>query len=313
MDKRVKKYIGTVIGDFLIMDYSSETHKYQCKCQYCGEEKFLLKYCFNYEKSIHCKCTRSGVKAGDKYYRLTAIQRDMSRLNKGRVYWIWKCDCGNFVSLPLKAIKSGNTKSCGCLNREKSLEQVAKWQSSLEDLTGQKFFKLTVIGLASPEEIQNRPKGVRYWKCQCECGNYHIAGTSDLKLGKVKSCGCLLSQGEMLIEKILIKNNIHFQKQYSFSDLRGKNNRPYKFDFAIFKEKELSYLIEYDGIQHYNKNTQFGNEPEESFQKIMFRDTKKNEYCIKNNIPLIRIPFTKLSTLSLEDLLLENNPFLVKE
>ena len=66
MDKRVAKYINTDIGDFKIIDYSSETHKYKCKCNYCGEEKNILKVNFKNEGSIHCKCTKSGVKKGDK-------------------------------------------------------------------------------------------------------------------------------------------------------------------------------------------------------------------------------------------------------
>lgn len=46
MDKRVQKTIGTIIGDFIVKDYSPDIHKYLCKCQKCGEEKYLLKSSF---------------------------------------------------------------------------------------------------------------------------------------------------------------------------------------------------------------------------------------------------------------------------
>lgn len=42
------------------------------------------------------------------------------------------------------------------------------------------------------------------------------------------------------------------------------------------------------------------------------RDNIKKEYCKKNNIPLIIIPYTQLEKLSLNDLLVETSTFLYK-
>ena len=39
----------------------------------------------------------------------------------------------------------------------------------------------------------------------------------------------------------------------------------------------------------------------------------KNEYCIIHNIPLIRIPYTQLDSLSIEDLQLETSNFIYKD
>lgn len=39
----------------------------------------------------------------------------------------------------------------------------------------------------------------------------------------VKSCGCLRSVGEMRIKQILEDNHINYQREYSFSNLIGKN------------------------------------------------------------------------------------------
>lgn len=135
----------------------------------------------------------------------------MSRVGEGRVYWLWECDCGNIKSLSLKEVKSGNTKSCGCLNQKLYMQRIENLNSSLEDLSEKVFGKLTVKRLATKNEIADRPKGIRYWYCECECGNYHIAGTSDLKAEKVKSCGCLSSVGEEKINKLLRENNIPFK------------------------------------------------------------------------------------------------------
>ena len=45
-----------------------------------------------------------------------------------------------------------------------------------------------------------------------------------------------------------------------------------------------------------------------SLEKIL----KKEEYCIKNNIPLIRIPYDRLGKITLQDLLLSTSNYLYK-
>lgn len=55
----------------------------------------------------------------------------------------------------------------------------------LEDLTGNKYGRLTVIGLA-PKETRKT-----YWMCQCDCGNFKKVRADSLKNGAIRSCGCL--------------------------------------------------------------------------------------------------------------------------
>lgn len=52
----------------------------------------------------------------------------------------------------------------------------------IEDLTGKKFNKLTVI------ELYGKKKDRYYWKCKCDCGKETIVMRSNLP--KTKSCGC---------------------------------------------------------------------------------------------------------------------------
>lgn len=54
-----------------------------------------------------------------------------------------------------------------------------------QDLTGQKFGRLTVIKLAGKEKY-----GTYRWLCKCECGNEVEVRASSLKNGNTKSCGC---------------------------------------------------------------------------------------------------------------------------
>lgn len=285
--------------------------KYSCQCIKCGFKRTYYQQALDNGNTL-CGCTKSGVKKGDTYFRLTAKERDLSRAGTGRVYWLWECECGNVISAPLKDVKSGNTKSCGCRMKEAQKENCLKGilKATEEDLSDKTFGQLYVIRQATPEEVINRPSGIRYWLCQCDCGNKHIVGTNDLKRGKVSSCGCLLSKGEAKIKQILTQNKISFCPQFSFSDL-SNDNHYYRFDFAIFEDKKLAYLIEYDGVQHYDVEKQFNNDGE-SWNKIHKRDLLKNEYCQKNNIPLIRIPYWKLNTLNINDLKLETTSYLLK-
>ena len=62
----------------------------------------------------------------------------------------------------------------------------------------------------------------------------------------------------------------------------------YFFDFAIFEDDKLKYLIEYQGIQHYQESI-FSKY--ESLQERQNRDNIKREYCKSHNIKLIEIPY----------------------
>ena len=316
MNKRIQKHIGQIYGDFEIIEYTSDK-VYLCKCIHCGYQRTYGPQAIAQSKkkdtAMRCGCTKSDIKKGDRFGRLVAIERDLDRAGQGRVYWKFLCDCGNIVSHSSHELKNGNTKSCGCLGLETSIKKMDAIHSKYEDLTGNKFELLTVLRQATPEECIHRPKGCRYWYCLCDCGNSHIASTSDLKMKKVKSCGCLNSLGEQRITKILTENNYRFAKQFFFEDLKNSyNERHYFYDFGILDENNvLQYLIEFDGIQHFSSEHQFGKDGEKSFKQIQERDKIKNHYCWNHNIPLIRIPYTKLESLNINDLDIKTTKFLL--
>lgn len=107
-------------------------------------------------------------------------------------------------------------------------------------------------------------------------GNSHKKGT--------RCPYCHEFSGEKEISKILSKMNIKYKIQYKFEDCSYKSHL--KFDFYL---PDYNCCIEYDGIQHFEIVEWFGGL--DSFIKTKIRDTVKNEYCKKNNIKLIRIPY----------------------
>lgn len=58
----------------------------------------------------------------------------------------------------------------------------------LDNLSGQKFGRLTVLSRATNKGTRTR------WKCICECGNETIAHASALKDGHTTSCGCYANE-----------------------------------------------------------------------------------------------------------------------
>lgn len=98
------------------------------------------------------------------------------------------------------------------------------------------------------------------------------------------------SRGEIKIEDILNAAGLNFQEEYSFPDLVSTNGRPLRFDFAVFDDNnDLDFLIEFQGIQHYEAKSKFGGVS--GLRKQQFNDMKKREYCAKHNITLIAIPY----------------------
>lgn len=54
------------------------------------------------------------------------------------------------------------------------------------DLTGQRFGKVTVVGMSDKKDAKNRV----LWICKCKCGNTFERISKNLKYGRCVSCGC---------------------------------------------------------------------------------------------------------------------------
>lgn len=231
---------------------------------------------------------------GNVYGYLTVIARAENDKDN-RAQWLCKCKCGNEVIVRGKSLRNGNTKSCGCYQKERAA------QSNMDrvgNLIGQRFGKLQVISEAGFITHTNGKRS-RIYNCLCDCGNYCQIQHQYLAFGDTTSCGCIRSKGEFQIEQLLKEHNINFQREYSFENLKDKLSL--RFDFAIFNNKnELLGLIEYQGEQHYCKSNGFYSED------LIKHDKMKIDFCNKNNIKLKHIIYKKNYNLTWEDLRLED-------
>lgn len=263
-----KKYLtGMRFGRLVVLEtlynyngYNRATYK--CRCD-CGKIVYIKSA--SIYNTFSCGCSRrADDETGKKYGKLTIV-RMLYNFSNGETYCECLCDCGNYIVVRLSSLHTGNTTSCGC--------------NHSPDLIGMKFGKLTVI-----REVPSNTKQ-RMWLCECECGNQICLSSYVLTSGHTQSCGCLIkSHGELLIENILNDLKIKYINQYKFKDCRNK--KPLPFDFYI---PELNICIEFDGIQHFEPIDFFGGT--ESFIITKNNDKIKEEYCLKNDVKLLRIPY----------------------
>lgn len=132
------------------------------------------------------------------------------------------------------------------------------------------------------EFIEGRTRVV--YEC-LRCGE-----VSDQLLDSIRGCSYCHSnsRGEDAIVEYLNQNNIDYEYQYRISECR--NVLPLPFDFAISNSHSLMALIEYQGIQHYQKVEHWGGI--EGFEERKRNDKIKKDYCKARGIKLIEIPYT---------------------
>jgi ribosomal protein S27E len=155
---------------------------------------------------------------GNIYNNLEVLY--LVRFKNGRAEWLCKClNCGNYVIVNSHNLRSGHTKSCGCLVSEKLRK----------DIVGQIFGKLKVIKYDKSEN--EHP----YWIVEClNCGKiYSVSGNS---LKNIESCGCLKhSKREHIIKEELeewaksIGRDFETEKTFEDCIFRSK----LRFDFYL--------------------------------------------------------------------------------
>ena len=219
---------------------------------------------------------------GQKFGKLTVIEPVLPFYQK------CICECGKIIVVETSNLTSGNTKSCGCYQKQRASE------TSFKSLIGQRFGKLVVT-----ERVANNRFGHVCYKCKCDCGGGSIVDSTNLKNGNTNSCGCIKSKGEMKINQWLTDHKINFIPQYSHHDIFLSSGRRPFFDFAIFSNNnDLLCLIEYQGPQHYGFSG-YGWDNEKNFKQTIRRDNERRDGCEKLHIPLYEIPYWEFENIEI--------------
>lgn len=296
MSQRTEYHYGDVIGpyDDIIfikeIDPNKGRRRGEFYCNKCNT---------NFESDISavkrgkrgCHCPKIKDLSNKQFGKLTVLSFAGISDKTRQSLWKVRCSCEKHTEFIVSenSLTRGNTTSCGCSRTDTYISKAK------ERMIGKKFGRLTVLRINL--DVRYDYDDSYTWDCQCDCPEHNIitVSTSNLIKGKVVSCGCIRSKGEQKIRTLLNKLKINYYQEYSFSDcINPTTRRPLRFDFYL---PDFNCCIEFDGIQHFKKQTN-GWYTEERFQEAQQRDRLKDQYCLKNRIWLIRIPYWDINKIN---------------
>ncbi len=119
------------------------------------------------------------VAPGVRFSRLR-VEEFVGIVIKGRrKVWRSVCDCGNEVVVVGSELARGNTKSCGCLQRERSQ---AHRKARRENLTGKPLkHGGKVLGPSDKHITLKCGNRVNLWRCECPCGVEFMATATQIR------------------------------------------------------------------------------------------------------------------------------------
>ena len=175
---------GKKFGRWKVLELSNKKSKHgdiywKCECE-CGTIREVMARGLTSGKTTSCGCYREEFNkkrsdiSGNRFGKLVAI-KPTDRRNGTNKIWELKCDCGNITYADTGNLRSGSTRSCGCLHKE--VVNIS--------LVGNKYGRLSVV------EQGKHIGGKIAWVCKCECGNITEVSGDHLKSGRVRSCGCI--------------------------------------------------------------------------------------------------------------------------
>lgn len=311
-------------GKLVIVEYlgsepdgRNKKHLYRCECD-CGK-KDVVATRHNLLKGDKTSCGCAHKDAGERRKESLIGQRFGSWLvidkaptrysesGKTRsIMWKCQCDCGTVKDVGARALKTGMSTSCGCVQKNHVSQALTK------DLTGQRFGYLTVIERSGSWRPKSGVKrGIRaMWHCRCDCGSECDVIGESLTNGDVTSCGCKkMSKYELYVAQYLESlgyiKNVDYIKEKTFDDFKGVGGQSLRFDFYLKSKSGEIILIECQGEQHFRSTKWFGGD--EYLGKLQIHDMLKRDFARTYNYRLIEVPYTKVLYSDIEQFLKENN------
>lgn len=185
---------------------------------------------------------------GSIFQRLTVLERIGSQQSNGRskVIWRCRCDCGSEVSLSSNALRSGNTRSCGCLVRDTAAETAKKHPlpPTTRDVTGLTFNRLTAMNPTG-----RRTRGSVVWLCLCQCGRTHEVALEYLVSGQIKSCGCI--RGQSFVTHGASRKGRWTPEYAVWSGMMQRCHNPKSVRFKDYGARGITVCERWHSFQHF--------------------------------------------------------------
>lgn len=181
------KYIGKTIYKLTVLSgihMINDIPYFLCSCA-CGIVKYIRCSDIYNKAQKSCGCS----KYTDRPLKIVEANKIFNRLTTtGNTKWMKNkkdknvqmieciCECGTNNWFNYSRVKSGNVKSCGCLNKQHPEKRL--------QIANNKFGKLIVIS-------QYMKNTQTYCICRCDCGSHIHVSAHHLMRNNTKSCGCL--------------------------------------------------------------------------------------------------------------------------
>jgi len=112
-------------------------------------------------------------------------------------------------------------------------------EGKIKDIQGQVFGRLTVIKKSNNKNKCNHI----YWECICICGKLKTVSGTNLRLGNVKSCGCLLSDITKKMRRDELSKRIGYSaKSRTFNQYRSVAKQKNR-EFILTKNQFLEIVV----------------------------------------------------------------------
>ena len=101
---------------------------------------------------------------GQRFGSLTVLERAGKYIGSDgkRINWLCKCDCGRKTLVHTSALKSGNTKSCGCLQKESQRNNGNKTIENTSKIFTENYLKEgTNLVTINCKMLKNNTSGVK--------------------------------------------------------------------------------------------------------------------------------------------------------
>ncbi len=189
MPQRLIDLMGKTFGRLTVVrrvENQKGQTRWLCECS-CGNTKEVAGGNLRDGRTQSCGCLAKELMRARSFHDLSGqtfgrlVVRRAAEYNKhSKAMWECICSCGIVRIVCAANLLNGNTKSCGCLNRDLISERRGA------KLEGKRFGRLIVV-----ERRHNDSRDRRRWMCRCDCDGQVVVDTSSLRNGNTKSCGCL--------------------------------------------------------------------------------------------------------------------------
>lgn len=312
------KFGKLTIDEYLGVEYSgrNRNHMYKCHCD-CGATDIIATRniltkgdkkscgCAHKDAGLSVKENLKGQRFG-RWYVLDEAPTRVSKSGKTRsIMWKCQCDCGTVKDVGARALKTGMSKSCGCLQKERVSEVLT------DDLKGRRFGYLTVIARNGSHCSSKTRNGHFHavWTCKCDCGETIDVMGFSLKNGDTTSCGCKKTSKYELytmqyLESCGYIKGVDYFREKTFDGLKGTGNQSLRFDFFVNLHNGESVLIECQGEQHYRAADWYGGE--DYLRRVQEHDSIKKQFAKDNNIRLVEVDYKNVLYSDVEKCLKDN-------